>query len=50
MPYGHGTLAATGTGALVVGSLVMPWWVVAGCFVLVGAGLVGTRFYARRQR
>jgi hypothetical protein len=50
MPYGHGTLAATGTGALVIGGLVLPLWVVASCAVLVGVGLLGTRFYTRRHR
>ncbi|MCM2386714.1 hypothetical protein [Streptomyces albipurpureus] len=41
-------LAATGSGALVIGSVVLPWWLVALLLVSVGSGLVVTRVHAHR--
>ncbi|MFF0445629.1 hypothetical protein ACFYT4_04260 [Streptomyces sp. NPDC004609] len=43
-------LAATGSGALVIGSVVLPWWLIALLLVSVGAGLVLTRVHARRAQ
>ncbi|MER7044850.1 hypothetical protein [Streptomyces jumonjinensis] len=45
--YGN-HLAATGSGALVIGSVVLPWWLVALLFASVGTGLVLTRVPVRR--
>lgn len=47
--YGN-QLAHTGGAALVLGSVVLPLWVVALCTVLVGAGLLMTRFHPSAQR
>ncbi|MGW5679353.1 hypothetical protein ACWEV4_30455 [Streptomyces sp. NPDC003860] len=43
-------LAATGSGALVIGSAVLPLWLVAALLIAVGTGLLATRFHTRRSR